>query len=76
MMVVFFIRELGVAEGVLAVALLEAVTRLHSHGNEKLEGGVLKDGGILLALLARAILEVAEDDDAGLGGRGGGARRA
>ena len=40
---------------------------LHGHRGEDPEGGVLEDRGKHFVLLPDAVLEVAEDDDAGLG---------
>ena len=57
----------GVAEGVLAVALLEDVAVLCGHEREKIQGGVLQHGYILLALLPEATFEVAKDNDERLG---------
>ena len=51
--------------------MLETAAVLHGHRGEEPEGGVLEDGGKLFVLLPDTVLEVAEDDDAGLGTVGG-----
>ena len=65
------VREMVVAESILAVALLGTAAVLHGHRGEEPEEGVLEDGGKLFILLLDAVLEAAKDYDAGLGTVGG-----
>jgi len=63
----FIGRELGVAEGILAVALLENTFVADSLGGEDVERAVLEDWRILLRLIVVSVFIVAKNDDAGLG---------
>ena len=66
----FVVREDGVAEGILAVTLLEHALVGDSLGCEKAKGVVAKDGSVALGFGEQSVLVVAKDDDARLGTMG------
>ncbi len=63
----FIRRKSALAKGVLTVALMKRLVRIHCHAGKKAKGILAKDGSKLLALFPNAVLMIPKDDNAGFG---------